>query len=76
MNCGYPIPDNMMDNDYRAIAGYTHPPMAGSSVLLGCLFGKLNFELNITVTITCTDNGQWQPDPNQIKCIGDFLILV
>ena len=49
--------------------GYSDPALEGTSVTLECTSPNLvHMGPNIT---TCMGNGEWEPDPRDVKCVGE-----
>ena len=49
------------------INGYKAPALEGQNVSFSCPTG---LELTGLNTTTCTENGEWEPDPFNLKCEG------
>ena len=49
------------------IADYYDPALEGTNVTFSCPPG---FVVLGPTTSTCMENGEWEPDPRQVKCIG------
>ena len=47
--------------------GYEDPALEGDVITFTCSPGQL---LNGTDTSTCMRNGEWEPDPGEVDCIG------
>ena len=59
--------------DRRSIVmGYsdTTPSLKGSTVTYACYLGVA---LNGPNMSTCMENGNWEPDPRNVSCIGEFM---
>ena len=54
------------------ITGYRDPALTGTNVSFSCLPGSIFTGPNST---TCTQEGLWDPDPNQVVCKGELKIL-
>ena len=61
---------HQLADDSITIAGYSDPSLVGSTITIGCRFGSVSAEFDDTTNITCMENGEWNPDPQQIKCKG------
>ena len=46
-------------------------PLEGQSITYTCPNGYILTGPNTSV---CTGNGEWEPDPGQVECIGEYLI--
>ena len=58
------------------IAAYSDPSLVGSIITIDCRFGSISSKNhNTTNNIMCLENGEWDPDPNQIKCKGIKIIV-
>ena len=51
------------------IADYSHPALEGTNVLFSCPHGLVLTGLSASV---CMGDGEWEPDPSQIKCSIKF----
>jgi hypothetical protein len=61
---------HQVHDNIRAI-GYSDPALEGSSVTLECSSPNLvHMGPNIT---TCMENGEWEPDPREVNCIGEIV---
>ena len=58
--CRYPV----AAVEHIKIVGYSNPAVEGSNITFGCSSG---LEL---ITSMCMGNGEWEPDPGEIKCNG------
>ena len=65
--CGHPLHQSA-DNDSVTVIGYRDPAVEGTNVTFSCSPGLV---LTGPSTTTCMDNGQWEPDPREVKCKGD-----
>ena len=45
------------------------PPIEGQLITYTCPTGFVLTGSNVSV---CTENGEWEPDPGQVDCIGDY----
>jgi hypothetical protein len=58
-------------HDNIRVIGYSDPALEGSSVTLECISPHLvHMGPNIT---TCMENGEWEPDPREVNCIGEIV---
>ena len=72
-NCGHPesLFTVSNDSDYKDsrsvpnIDGYDGLPIKGSTIMFSCPPG---LELIGSNSSTCTENGEWEPDPKGIVC--------
>ena len=48
-------------------------PIEGRLITYTCPPGFILTGPNASV---CMGNGEWEPDPGQVDCIGDYLLLV
>ena len=53
--------------------GYVDPGLGGSEISFRC---PLGLELTGPNATTCMENGEWEPDPMGIDCIGNNSIYV
>ena len=51
------------------VKGYKAPALEGLNVSFSCPTG-LQLELTGPNTTTCMENGEWEPDPFNLKCEG------
>ena len=51
----------------NVIANYSYPAIEGTNVTLACNDPGLLF--NGSNLSTCMENGEWEPDPMEVKCI-------
>ena len=42
--------------------------LVGTNATFNCLPGQV---FSGPIMSTCTENGEWEPDPQQVECIGD-----
>ena len=61
---------HLLADDSTTVAGHSNPSLVGSNITIGCRFGSVSAEIDSTTNITCMENGEWNPDPEQIKCKG------
>ena len=47
--------------------GPDNPPIEGQFITYTCPPGFMLTGLNVSV---CTGNGEWEPDPGEVDCIG------
>ena len=67
-NCRDPM-DKVLDQSSIVIVGYddTIPSLEGHTVNYTCLTGV---KLTGPIMSTCMENGNWEPDPGKVSCIG------
>ena len=46
------------------------PVPAGVNITLSCPLGQV---LIGSTTVECMENGEWEPDPREVKCSGEQL---
>ena len=71
-NCGDPS-DIVLDQSSVVIMGYsdTTPSLKGNTVNYTCYPGDLEILTGPNMS-TCMENGNWEPDPTNVSCIGEF----
>ena len=52
------------------VTGYSDPALKGTNVTFQCVSPGLSFFLDGPNSSVCKANGQWEPDPRDIKCLG------
>ena len=63
-------PQQLLTNDHL-ILNYDNHLTEGSNVTLSCVHdSSVMFELVGPRVIMCTENGEWEPDPRNVECIG------
>ena len=65
--CASPIRSLNDDSKRLVIADYSHPAIEGTNVSFSCPPGLV---LTGPSTSMCMGNGEWEPDPSQVNCIG------
>ena len=45
------------------------PVPAGANITLSCPLGQVLIGSNI---VECMENGEWEPDPREAKCSGNY----
>ena len=65
-DCGYP---NFQVDSPVLVMGYSDPAREGTAITFSCSPGLVLTGPNTT---TCMDNGQWEPDPREVKCKGEW----
>ena len=53
------------------VVGYRDPAVEGTNVTFSCPPGLVLTRPDIS---TCMRNGEWEPNPGEIKCLGGHLI--
>ena len=61
-----------VDNTTR-LSSYTDPAVEGSQATFSCPSGLVLTGPNSS---TCTDSGQWEPDPLISTCRGMFVVCI
>ena len=54
------------DNGSGRVIDYSDPASEGTNIILECSSPNL-----VHNTTTCVENGKWEPDPREVKCIGE-----
>ena len=73
VHCGNPFDQTYHDNSSIKVIGYTDPAVGGTTITLSCLPGLI---LTGPHTSTCMENGEWEPDPKKVECIGMTIIII
>ena len=66
VTCYYPL----LHRPVVVVSGFHDPSIEGQFITYTCPHG---FELTGPNASICTGNGEWEPDPRQVDCIGDYL---
>ena len=67
-DCGYPTSKD--DSDVVTILSHTEGPwMEGNNITYSCTSDLMVTKINTSI---CMDNGQWEPDPTNITCTGNY----
>ena len=66
--CGYPL-TSTSDTSSVLVTGYSDPALVGTNITISCPVGD-GHTGNVTMVLTCTNDGQWDPDPQLIGCGG------
>jgi hypothetical protein len=69
--CGYPTPADEMVTVHSHTEG---PWLEGHTISYSC--ASQGLKVTETNTSTCMDNGQWEPDPSDITCIGNHKLRI
>ena len=64
-NCGHPELKASNDSHVPNIVDYEDLPIEGETVRFDCLPGSMLTGPN---SATCSENGEWEPDPSQLMC--------
>ena len=59
--------------DSVTISGYTPPAVEGTMITFYCSPGAV---LDGIISSTCMENGEWEPAPFEIRCLGTYLIII
>ena len=51
--------------------GYVDPALQGQNIIFTCPPDHI---LNGSNSSTCMGNGEWEPDPGEVECIGGIFI--
>jgi hypothetical protein len=57
--------NNPMELTNALTVGYLDPAIEGQSITVTCAPGQI---LNGSSSSTCTENGEWEPDPREVEC--------
>ena len=63
---------NPMELTKALAVGYEDPAREGQTITFTCPPGQM---LNGSNHSTCMGNGEWEPDPGYVECIGEQLNL-
>ena len=63
----------MIFNDPLNITGYSQPALVGSNATFSC---PLGLEQTGPKSSTCMENGEWEPDPREVECKGDYYLYL
>ena len=63
---------NHIDKSIK-IHGYVNPAIEGTSVMFSCPPGLVLTGPNISM---CMRNGEWELDPQELKCLGDYVTVM
>ena len=59
-------------NDSVIVEGYEDPALEGENIIFRCRDGLTMIGPNLA---TCMGNGEWEPDPKEVNCIGAHPIF-
>ena len=65
-NCGDPL-DEVSDHGSLLFLRDANPSLEGSTVNFTCPPGLVLIGPNLA---TCMENGEWEPDPREVRCTG------
>ena len=71
--CVSPIRLLSEDGERLVIVEYSHPAIEGTNVSFSCPPGLV---LTGPSASKCMGNGEWEPDPSQIKCNGKVYTVL
>ena len=57
-------------DDAISVNGYSDPAVEGTTVNLRCSSLGRQFQLTGPNRTTCMGNGEWEPDPRGVECLG------
>ena len=66
--CGSPA--DQIEETITVIGQNVFPVVAGANVTFSCPPGLVLIGSNIA---ECMQNGEWEPDPREVKCSGEFM---
>ena len=71
--CDCPLKEETNDYDTSSVRviGYSNPALEGTSIMFHCPSG---LTLIGPMSTTCMENGEWEPDPVEVKCTGKSMI--
>ena len=52
------------------VEGYEDQSLEGENIMFSCPSGLVMIGPN---TATCIGNGEWEPDPREVNCIGTYI---
>ena len=61
-----PLKELQVD-DSALVTGYSDPALVGTNITISCPVGD-GHTGNVTMVLTCMNDGQWDPDPQLIGC--------
>ena len=68
MKCGSLLHQFGSEDGNIQVHGYSDPALEGANVTFECSSPQL--VLIGPNSITCVGNGEWEPDPRHVKCVG------
>ena len=60
-------------NDGVIVEGYEDPALEGENIIFSCRDGLTLIGSN---SATCIGNGEWEPDPREVECIGGSVTIL
>ena len=66
VKCGHPLLLPMIDDSLR-VSLDSDPAHVGTDATYSCLPEQM---LSGPIMSTCVENGEWEPDPREVDCIG------
>ena len=63
------LPIQLLYGNAIVVAGSDSPPIEGQFITYTCPTGFVRMGPNASV---CTGNREWEPDPGQVECIGNY----
>ena len=70
VTCDYP-PTQLLHGSFVVITGCDSLPIEGRTITYTCPPGFILAGPNTSV---CLGNGEWEPDPGEVECIGDLNV--
>ena len=72
VTCNYP-PTQLLHRPVTVVSGsQDSPPIEGQFITYTCPTG---FTLTGPNSSVCTGNREWEPDPEEVDCIGNNIII-
>ena len=56
--------------------GYSDPALEGTNVIFHCSSPGVSLLLDGPGSTMCRSDGQWEPDPRKVRCIGERITYV
>ena len=66
-------PTSQINSRSVTASDFRNPAVEGHNVMFSCPSGLMLTGPN---TSTCMGNGEWEPDPGELKCLGDKNTLI
>ena len=70
--CDHPLEEGINSSSSVEVIGFTNPALEGTSIMLHC---HIRLTLIGPESSTCMGNGEWEPDPKEVECIGIGIVL-
>jgi hypothetical protein len=71
VTCSYP-PTQLLHHPVVVVSGsQDRPPIEGQFITYTCPPGFILYGPNMSI---CKGNREWEPDPEEVDCIGDYLL--